>query len=67
MEHRVKSKKSDDRGQMTASRTQRSEIRCLRSGLKPISDLRPLTSVMDGFYDFYDLNDLNEFNDLNDL
>jgi hypothetical protein len=47
--------------QQAASRTKRSEIRCLRSGVKLISDLRLLTSVMDDF------NDLNEFNAFNEL
>jgi hypothetical protein len=47
---------------MTDGRTQRSEIRCQRSGIELISDLRLLTSVMDGFYGFNDLNDLNVFN-----
>jgi hypothetical protein len=47
------------RGQMTASRTQRSDIRGLRSGIKLISDLRLLTSTIDGFYDLNDFNDLN--------
>jgi hypothetical protein len=39
-----------------------SDIRGLRSGIKLISDLRLLTSAIDGFYD---LNDFNDFNDLN--
>ncbi|MES0350875.1 MAG: hypothetical protein ABUK19_09165, partial [Desulfobacteria bacterium] len=37
------------------ARNQRSEIRRQRSGVKLISDLRLLTSMID---DFYDLNDL---------
>jgi hypothetical protein len=47
--------------QLAASRTQRSEIRCRRSGVKLISDLRLLTSLMD---DFNGLNDLNSLNHL---
>ena len=39
---------------MTDGRTQRSEIRCQRSVIELISDLRLLTSVMDDFYDFYE-------------
>ena len=46
---------------MTAGRTQRSDIRGLRSGIELISDLRLLTSAIDGFYD---LNDFNDFNGL---
>ena len=53
IEHRAWSERIEDRRQM-------SEIGCLRSAAKLISDLRLLTSVKDGFYDF---NDLNEFND----
>jgi hypothetical protein len=44
---------------LTASRLQRSDIRGLRSGIKLISDLRLLTSAINGFYD---LNDFNEWN-----
>jgi len=44
--------------QRAAGRTQRSEIRCRRSGIKLISDLRLLPSVMDGFYDLTVFNDL---------
>ncbi|MFA9434294.1 MAG: hypothetical protein ACERKR_06415 [Deltaproteobacteria bacterium] len=56
-------------------RNQRSEIRRQRSGVKLISDLRLLTSVIDdfygfydfcGFYDFYGFCDLYDLNDLND-
>jgi hypothetical protein len=49
--------KSAGSGQRTASRTQRSDIRGLGSGIKLISDLRLLTSVIN---DFYGLNDFNE-------
>jgi hypothetical protein len=48
------------RGQRSASITQRSEIRCLRSGEKLTSDLRLLTSIMDDLNDFSDLNGLND-------
>ncbi len=41
--------------QLAAVRNQRSEIRRQKSGVKLISDLRLLTSMID---DFYDLNDL---------
>jgi hypothetical protein len=43
---------------LLASRTQRSDIRGLRSGIKLISDLRLLTSPI---YAFYDLNAFNGF------
>ena len=49
--------------QLTAGSRQKSEIRRQRSGVKLISDLRLLTSVINGFYGFYDLNDLIDFND----
>ena len=58
---------SDERRQRPASRSQRSDIGGLRSGSRPISDLPPLTSVMDDFYDFNDLNGLNDLNVLNVL
>jgi hypothetical protein len=45
-------------------RNQRSEIRRQRSGVKLISDLRLLTSVIDDFYEFNDLNGFNDFNSL---
>jgi hypothetical protein len=38
-----------------SSKNQRSEIRRQRSGVKLISDLRLLTSVINDFNDFYDL------------
>ena len=44
--------------QRTEGRSQRSEVRGQRSGIKPISDLRLLTSVIDDFNDFNDFNDL---------
>jgi hypothetical protein len=44
--------------QLAAGRNQRSEIRRQRSGVKLISDLRLLTSVIDDFYDFNGFNDL---------
>ena len=40
---------------------QKSEIRRQRSGVKLISDLRLLTSVIDDFYDFCGFYDFNEF------
>jgi hypothetical protein len=52
------------------ARGRRSDIRSRRSGIKLISDLRLLTSGMDGFsnlYGFYDLKYLNDFNGLNGL
>ena len=49
-----------DRGRRTDGRIQRSEIRCQRSGIELISDLRLLTSVMDGFYDLNGFDCLNE-------
>ena len=55
MEHSVCGETDETGGR--ARRDQRSEIRCLRSGVKLISDLRLLTSTMDDF------NDLNDFND----
>ena len=39
-------------------RNQRSEIRRQRSGVKLISDLRLLTSMIDDFYAFYGFKDL---------
>ena len=42
------------------ARNQRLEIRRQRSGVKLISDLRLLASVIDDFYDFYDLKELND-------
>ena len=62
--HRVGSRGSEDRGQerqQAASRSQRSDIRGLRSGIKLTSDLRLLISAID---DFNDLNGLNDFNGL---
>ncbi len=41
--------------QLAAVRNQRSEIRRQKSGVKLISDLRLLTSMIDDFYDFNDL------------
>jgi hypothetical protein len=40
---------------------QRLERTAQCTGLKLISDIRLLTSGIDGFYDFYDLNGLNDF------
>jgi hypothetical protein len=48
----------------TAGERQKSEIRGQGSGVKLISDLRLLTSLIDGFNDLNDLNDLNDFYDL---
>ncbi len=56
MEHRER--------QQAASREQRAEIRRQRSGVKLISDLRLLTSVIDDFYDFYDFYGFYGFYDL---
>ena len=67
MEHGAWSQKTDDRRQTIDGRTQRSEIRCQRSGVKLISYLRPLTSVMAGFNDFNGFNDLNDLAGLNDM
>jgi hypothetical protein len=50
---------------LAAGRTQRSEIRCRRSWVKLISDLRLLTSAMDGFNDLNDFNAFNDFRKLN--
>ena len=50
--------RAEIRRQRAEGRKERSEIRRQRSGVLLISDLRLLTSVIDGFYDFYDLNDL---------
>jgi hypothetical protein len=59
MEHRDKAGKARKaRKGRAAGRNQRSEIRRQRSGLKLVSDLRLLASVIDGFYDFYGFNDL---------
>ena len=44
------------RKQRAAGRNQRSEIRRQRSGVKLISDLRLLTSVIDDFNGFNDFN-----------
>ena len=45
-------------------RCQRSEIRSQWRGLKPISDVRLLTSGIDDFYDFYGFYDFYDLNDL---
>jgi hypothetical protein len=42
---------------LAESSGQKSEIRRQRSGVKLISDLRLLTSVIDDFYAFYDFYD----------
>jgi len=51
-----KSETGETRGR--GHRNQRSEIRRQRSGVKLISDLRLLTSVINDFYDFYGFYDL---------
>ncbi len=53
--------------QRKAGRNQRSEIRRQRSGVKLISDLRLLTSVIDDFNDLNGLNDFYDFYGFNDL
>jgi hypothetical protein len=40
---------------------QKSEVRDQTSGVKLISDLRLLTSIIEDFYSFNDLNDFNGF------
>jgi hypothetical protein len=52
MEHSVCGETDETGGR--ARRDLRSEIRCLRSGVKLISILRLLTSMMDDFNDFND-------------
>jgi hypothetical protein len=49
---------TEGRRQTAEDRNQRSEIRRQQSGVKLISDLRLLTSVIDDFYAFYGFNDL---------
>jgi hypothetical protein len=46
---------------LAESSGQKSEIRRQRSGVKLISDLRLLTSVIDDFYAFYDFYDFYDF------
>ena len=59
MEHRVR--------QLAASNGQLAEIRRQKSGVKLISDLRLLTSMIDDSYNIYDFYDLNGFYGFNDL
>ena len=47
--------------QTTAGSSQNLEVRDRMSGLKLISDLRLLTSVMDAFYAFYAFYDFYDF------
>ena len=60
LDNRQPNRKPEDRGQTTEGRGQRSEIRSQWRGLKPISDVRLLTSGIDDFYGFYDLNGFND-------
>ena len=55
------------RDQRSEVRGQKLEIRSQWRGLKPISDVRLLTSGMDDFYGFYDFYVFYAFNDLNGL
>jgi hypothetical protein len=50
--------------QLAAGRNQRSEIRRQKSGVKLISDLRLLTSLIDDFNAFYDFTTFYDFYDL---
>ena len=54
------------RDQRSEVRGQKLEIRSQWRGLKPISDVRLLTSGMDDFYGFYDFYVFYAFNDLNE-